>query len=135
VVLALFAGWLLTACADAAECDDDQVLQGGSCIPDALLGSSNLDAGPSGGGDGDGVEPIECPAENDGGVGFATPCQDDETHSDCACPAPYCAIQPGETEGICTQVGCVLEPSICPGDWSCLDLSLFDPSAPPICVE
>jgi hypothetical protein len=66
---------------------------------------------------------------------FGKPCTDDTTHAECGCAADYCAIQPGQTEGYCTATGCVENPAACPKDWSCFDVSTFQPGAPAICLK
>ena len=74
----------------------------------------------------------------DGGMctgDFGAACTDDTTHAECDCPdSPFCAIQPGMTEGVCTATGCAddEDPSVCPMDWTCLDLRMF--MSPSICV-
>jgi hypothetical protein len=55
------------------------------------------------------------------------------TADDCACDADFCAGYPGE-EGICTRTGCDEDPSVCPSDWNCTDLSAFGPDLPVICT-
>ena len=54
--------------------------------------------------------------------------------SECHCEVDYCALQPGQTSGICTRTGCLEDESICPEGWMCLDLSAFSPELPSICV-
>ncbi|MFC1641843.1 hypothetical protein ACFL5O_04015 [Myxococcota bacterium] len=54
--------------------------------------------------------------------------------ADCSAPMDFCAIVPGETEGICTRQGCLDDPSLCPDQWDCLDLSAFEPGGPAFCV-
>lgn len=71
----------------------------------------------------------ECAADS----GFGQTCSSD---ADCSCGvATYCAIMPGQTQGTCTATGCDSEPSICPADYSCLDLSRFAPGQPAICTQ
>jgi hypothetical protein len=53
----------------------------------------------------------------------------------CNCAADYCALMPGQTEGYCTRTGCKEDPSVCPADWSCLDLSQFLAGQPAICIK
>lgn len=67
-------------------------------------------------------------------AGFGTPCSDATTHRECGCAAPYCAIQPGRSEGYCTATGCVERPDVCPAGWSCFDLSQFQSDAPSVCL-
>ena len=66
------------------------------------------------------------------GAGFGASCTSD---AECGCPeASYCAIMPGQAVGNCTATGCVDDPSVCPDDWSCFDISLFAPGQPAICL-
>jgi hypothetical protein len=64
--------------------------------------------------------------------GFGASCQD---AADCSCKANYCALMPGQSQGVCTVQGCKADPSICPSGYSCLDLSAFGPSLPSICTR
>jgi hypothetical protein len=88
----------------------------------------------------DAAEAIEAPdraPECDGqspGEAFGRPCSDARTHRECGCGADYCAIQPGQSTGYCTAAGCTEDESVCPPDWSCFDLSRFDPTAPSVCL-
>lgn len=51
--------------------------------------------------------------------------------ADCSCDATFCAGYPGEA-GICTRTGCTEDPSVCPSDWGCMDLSAY--ALPSICT-
>ena len=119
-------------CANQAKCDPGFELQGSRCakvlplIPDEPDGAAGAGGAPA---EVDSCDPSAPPV-----VEFGTPCQDGVMHSDCGCPAPVCAIQPGATEGFCTQIDCVRAPEVCPSGWSCFDLSAIDPTYPPICV-
>jgi hypothetical protein len=66
--------------------------------------------------------------------GFGAACTDAVEHSECSCAADYCAVMPGQSEGYCTVTGCKDDPSVCPEDWSCFDLSAFQSGAPAICL-
>jgi hypothetical protein len=66
--------------------------------------------------------------------GFGAICYDAENSSDCPCAADYCAIMPGQTSGYCTRSGCKDDPSVCPAEWSCFDVSAFQAGAPAICL-
>jgi hypothetical protein len=57
------------------------------------------------------------------------------TDSDCTCAASYCALMPGQAAGYCTAKGCKADPSVCPPDWSCFDLSVFSADLPAICMK
>jgi hypothetical protein len=76
------------------------------------------------------------PACDEGGAGtaFGTVCRDGTDHVDCCDPAPYCAVQPAQSEGYCTLTGCLDDASICPSDWGCMDLSVFAEGLPAICT-
>ena len=89
-----------------------------------------------------GAEPDTGAADDDAGTEDAAPesflgkpCTDAVNHSECGGDADYCAIQPTQTEGICTITGCMLPDIGCPSGWRCLDLSVFDPMYPAICIE
>jgi hypothetical protein len=82
--------------------------------------------GGEGGGDAAGAAgTMACEAST-----FAQACL---TAEDCECDADFCAGYPGE-EGICTRTGCGDDPSVCPSDWNCMDLSPFGPDLPTICT-
>jgi hypothetical protein len=119
-------------CANQAKCDPGFELEGSRCAKVAALPPDEPEGGAGAGGapaDVAACDPSASPV-----VEFGAPCHDGVTHSDCGCPAPVCAIQPGAAEGFCTQVDCVRSPEACPSGWSCFDLSAIDPSYPPVCV-
>jgi hypothetical protein len=64
--------------------------------------------------------------------GFGATCTSD---ADCTCRANYCALMPGQTQGVCTVQGCKETPSVCPADYSCFDLSIFGSGLPSICTK
>jgi hypothetical protein len=110
-----------------------------------VYGEENVDPEPSEGdtGDGDGDGDGDSKPEADAGVsscklsgsdadGFGATCSKSD---DCSCKADYCSLMPGSTEGYCTVTGCKDDASICPTDWSCLDLSIFSPGLPAICSK
>ncbi len=108
----------------------------GFCEPDPVVaagggegGAASSDdvGGASSGGAAGAPEPVDCQAPSE----FGDECADS---SECQCDVDYCAVQPGATSGICTKTGCAEDPSICPADWQCLDLSVFDPTLPSICT-
>lgn len=79
------------------------------------------------------------------GCGMDEPCDDDQelrdgycfavvpvvfgqvcaSGSECGRPADFCAIEPGKPTGVCTAFGCDTDPTICPADWTCMDLGPF----------
>jgi hypothetical protein len=120
------------ACANQAKCDPGYELQGSRCA-EVRPPTPDDPAGTSGAG-GETSEVAACDPAAPPVIEFGTPCQDGVSHSDCGCPAPVCAIQPGSAEGFCTQIDCVRSPEVCPSGWSCFDPSAIDPSYPPICV-
>lgn len=101
----------LLACSDPSPCDDDQELRQGYCYPAdaAVSGPAGLDA-----------EPVQ------GSAAFGRSCT---SSAGCAPPASYCAIQPGQSGGFCSEFGCDKDPSICPASWSCMDLTPFGMAA------
>lgn len=120
MMIAMLVFLVAGGCATSADCDPDQELRQGMCF------AVDVDAGATGGAD-------ECDGV-DGGTGmFGATCTDGANHSDCDCPAPYCAIEPGMSEGTCTRTGCIEHPERCPDGYRCVDLSVFDPSLPSIC--
>jgi hypothetical protein len=132
-------------CANDAECNDGQELQGGACVPASSgQGGSSGAAGTAGSGSTSGAAGTAGVAGSSGAAGsagactgfdFGQTCSDGQGHTDCGCAADYCAVQPGQSSGYCTAAGCKEDPSICPDGWTCLDLSVFDPSLPSICRE
>ena len=76
------------------------------------------------------LDPAALPAASE----FGAPCADTVEHTDCGPPADHCAMMPGQTVGNCTATGCIDNATVCPGDWSCLDLSAFLADQPAICV-
>lgn len=111
-------------CADTSSCDPDQDFVGGRCVTRA--------PGPTDGGPAPDAT-LTCEDGGvEGGTDFGAVCVDS---AGCGCPAPFCSVQPGATEGMCTQSGCVEDPSLCPAGWRCFDLSLFMAGLPSICIE
>ncbi|GEM_PF-2329326 len=120
-------------------CDPGQELRGRACVaaaePDAA-GAAGQGAAVAGGSTNGGAGGV---LAGDGGAGggsggpegeFGAVCLED---AECAEPAPFCALQPGQPTGICTVTGCAADESLCPSGWYCLDLSSV--GAPDICVE
>jgi hypothetical protein len=137
--LTLFGSFALSSllsvwqgCANDASCDPGYEVVNGSCVSVAPPPPP-----PSGGG-GEGGAPFDpsvCDETRPATGTFGAACTDGMNHTDCACPAPICAIQPGMTTGFCTQIDCDADASVCPSGWSCFDLSVIDPSYPATCVE
>lgn len=120
------------------ECDPGQILIDHMCMPapepepdarapDGSAGAPGIAAGvagaagaagsPAGGG------------SSGSGAPFGAPCAD---HAECTGETDYCSEPPGEPR-FCTRSGCVDDPSLCPDDWTCMDLSIFAPGLPSIC--
>lgn len=76
--------------------------------------------------------PAAAPTPSPGGGSFGATCKDSTA---CSGEASYCALMPGASSGYCTATGCKANPSVCPDKWGCLDLSGFQPGAPPICTK
>ena len=113
-----------TAC-DSSDCDPGQTYRDGLCYPDP-------DAGPAeGSADAGSPDAAAADAAVDAFAHYGDAC---EETAGCEAPSNYCAMQPGEAVGYCTHTGCVEDETVCPGDWSCLDLSVFDPTLPSICT-
>jgi hypothetical protein len=87
-----------------------------------------VQGGSAGGTPDAGVAPGACEPD----AGFGASCT---TDADCTCAeASFCGLMPGQTVGFCTATGCNEEPSVCPSDWSCFDISIFAPGEPAICL-
>ncbi len=82
-------------------------------------GTNQADAGASAGG----------AAEAD--AAFGALCT---TSADCGGETDYCATPPTEPF-YCTASGCDQTPSLCPTGYECLDLGLFVPGEPFVCVK
>ncbi len=68
----------------------------------------------------------------DAGTALGRACSDNTA---CGCGAPYCALQPGQTQGYCTNTGCKEAPTVCAAGWACFDLGVFAPGEPSICTK
>lgn len=123
---------LSSACANDASCDPGYEVRDGVCVP--VLPPPPPPNGEGGAG-GAPDSPAACDEASPQTGTFGATCSDGVGHTDCACPAPICAVQPGAATGFCTQIDCVRDPSVCPSGWSCFDLSAIDPSYPSTCVE
>jgi hypothetical protein len=106
---------------------------------DAGSGNGNGDGDGDGTGNGDGggdtptdAGPTSCALPGGDAEGFGANCT---KHEDCTCAADYCSLMPGSTQGYCTVTGCKQDASLCPGGWSCLDLSIFSSGLPAICTR
>lgn len=114
------ASSLSLACSD--ECSEGYHLANHLCAADA--GAAGAGGAPDGGGN------------QEAGAAGETTCEptfgeDCLTSADCSCDATFCAGYPGEV-GTCTRTGCTEDPSLCPSDWGCMDLSVY--ALPSICT-
>ena len=121
-------GVALVGCANDATCDPGQEPRGGYCV------TVTVDAGPTTADAASAADAGACTLGDAGVDSIGTLCTDNVGHSECDCTAPYCSISPGESEGICTRTGCVEDPAVCPAGYMCMDLSVFDPELPSLCV-
>ncbi len=64
-------------------------------------------------------------------VAFGATCA---AHADCGGDTNYCAMPPTEPP-YCTASGCDQDASLCPTGYECLDLGLFVPGEPFVCVK
>ncbi|MEJ7603445.1 MAG: hypothetical protein WKG01_36500 [Kofleriaceae bacterium] len=108
----LLAVAVCAGCDPSTLCDADQTYSNGLCYaPDAPAPTADADPRFAHFGD-------EC-----------------TVNANCAAPAGFCAIQPPAPTGYCTGVGCLEDPTVCPAEWSCFDLSVFQPGLPAICTQ
>ncbi len=143
VGLVIVAMFVFGSCANSAECEEGKQLRGSSCFDSSggssgNLGGAGADSGTASGGaegttDGGGATSSAGAAGASSQDFFGKECSDNKTHGECGGNAAYCALQTGHSVGYCTTTGCVKDASVCPKDWSCLDLSVFDPTLPSIC--
>jgi len=112
-------------CSDFASCDPGERLTQGLCLPQSSPPTG--DAGAL-----DAAVASACGPDAATGGEFGRTCT---RQSDCACPAPICAVQPGATSGYCTQIDCDEDSTICPAGFQCIDLSALDPSYPFTCLK
>jgi hypothetical protein len=110
-----------TATAQSGSGGQATVAQGGSTTGSTLTGGSAA-SDPDGGAGG----------LSSSGTNFGDPCL---ANSDCSTPMDWCAVKPGEAQGVCTRQGCKADATICPDQWTCMDLSVFAAGLPAICVK
>lgn len=122
----LVALTLAVSACGSSDCDPGQTYRDGLCYPDpdAAEVAGAADAGTS---DAGAADAAAAPFAHYGDVCAET--------AECQAPSNYCAVQPGEDDGYCTHTGCVEDAAVCPDDWSCLDLSVFDPTLPSLCTR
>lgn len=109
-------GFIATACHDS--CPPGYVLSEHVCLPVTPTNSEQ---------DASSVEP-EVTTDADAGTGsscdestFGTVCI---TSTDCGCDTGFCAAYP-EQAGVCTHTGCIEDPTVCPSNWTCMDLPAY----------
>ena len=100
---------------ESDRCDPDQRYSYGLCY--------TIDAA---------VSPVDGNDANASFAHYGDVCAGD---GDCAAPTDYCAKYPSDPTGYCTRTGCLTDASLCPDGWSCLDLSVYLPGLPAICVK
>ena len=114
--LVLVLAIAMAACVPESDrCDPDQRYSYGLCY--------TIDAA---------VSPVD---GNDANASFAHYGDVCAVDGDCAAPTDYCAKYPSDPTGYCTRTGCLTDASLCPDSWSCLDLSVYLPGLPAICVD
>jgi len=119
-LLCLVLGFAFTAACDASEpCGPGYTHVQGACIvttaPATLDAGGSTEAGPATAAAAD-----ACSSPIDASIGVAC-----TKNSECDCAAPYCAVMPGQSKGICTISGCSTTHDDCPSGYSCFDLSVF----------
>jgi hypothetical protein len=119
---------LLVSGCEIEPCDPGQEHQNGLCFPQMAPPNSG---GASNGGASNGLSGAGGAEDCSPSSEFGDACA---TTAECLCPTNYCALPPGQAMGMCTHTGCLEDPSVCPSDFQCQDLSVFDPSLPSICV-
>ena len=121
----LAAATLGSACNDDGQpCDPDQIVRDRLCVP-----GPKPEAGPPDVEidddaetlDGEIPDAVNEPPPPMGMFGKLCTTAGDPS-PDCLAPAPYCAIQPGQSTGYCSVLGCVENPALCPMGWSCFSL-------------
>jgi len=123
---ALFLAFCLcwAGCEADDPCDKDQVYEQGRCTaPTTDSGADGADAASYAG------DAASCDENLSKALGLE--CTD---ASGCNCAAPYCAIMPGQTKGVCTRT-CSTMPDDCPDGYRCFDLSFVGVTGiDPFCI-
>lgn len=119
------------SCVSGDRCDPGMRFERNTCVavpPDAAS-APRRDAAPA-------PRPDAAPA-GDGGAAmcimyesFGEPCT---TAPECRCGLDYCDTYNNANR--CTMTGCKADPAVCPPGWSCMDLSVYGPTLPSICVK
>src|SRR4051794_4292564 len=104
-----------SACGNPRPCDANQRYGQGMCLPVAAPAPDAAIAMPSDAGAGSEAGSCAQPANADLG-------KDCKLSGQCGCSAPFCAVNPVTSEGLCTVTGCSTAPDDCPKGYSCLDL-------------
>ena len=122
----LAAAMFGSACNDDGQpCDPDQIIVNHLCLP-----GPKPEAGPPDVQVSDDVETPDGEVEDvvnelpppPPGMFGKTCTTAGEPSPDCSPPAPFCAIQPGQSSGYCSATGCVANPALCPPGWGCLQV-------------
>jgi hypothetical protein len=109
------AGLVLAAaaCQPDDPCDPGHVEHGGHCY---------LVDGP----------PADAPTLDSAFAHFGDGCA---TDLDCAAPTTYCALPPGDSAGFCTRTECLPDPTMCPPEWTCLDVASYGAGFASLCID
>ena len=133
----LWIGFVLVglACDISQHCDANQTYANHACydVPQGGMGGVGgaIGSGPGGsqgagaGGSGGDALKGSCTMHE----GFGVICT---MVSDCSCGLDSCNTFMGN---YCTHTHCLADPSICPGGWTCLDVTAFDPTMGSVCVR
>lgn len=112
----------IAACAKDATCGPGEEFRDGACFtvtpqPDAGAEDASM-------GDGSAADAGPATCKGDGTDLAAVIGATCTTVADCACPSDFCAVQPGDATGFCTQRDCLDGTVQCPGGaGNCFDLS------------
>lgn len=117
---------LLAACtqSEADACGKGTEYRDGACHP--ISGSAGTSSTPSAGGSGEGGQGDSIDPS------FGQPCT---TSDECSGATNYCTPMSPVDTTYCTVSGCDVDPTICPADWTCFDVSKFVPGEPFICTR
>jgi len=111
-------------------CDPGQVLVGGQCLPDDQPPDGANNRGHV---DAAGTDLESSDASHEGAAdNFGASCRE---HEQCVGSADFCVVMPGNTTGYCTFKDCTITPNSCPEGYTCMDISLYVPGKPNLCIQ